>query len=241
MPAALRKTRSSSAPAPVSERLRTRISLHGPDDLSDTELLSVLLDGPSRSPRRGLTELLETFGGLGGLGRAAFRDFTAGGVLEEDEGLRLRLVFELAERLTRRASERLHGAPLTPVLVAEWGNARLGRLRHEEVWALLVDGRTRLDAVLPIARGGAHGCGLLAKDILGPVLRAGAAGFVLVHNHPSGDPEPSDEDHELTRRLQRAALDVGTPLLDHVIVGGGTYRSLREFGPPFSSGEPRNP
>lgn len=184
--------------------------------------------------RPAIEALLERLGGLGGVGRAAFAELKAEGLLDDNDALRLLLVCELADRLTRRASERLRGAALTPLVVAEWGNARLGRLRHEEVWALLVDGRSRLDCVLPIARGGAHGCGLLAKDVLGPVLRAGASGFVLVHNHPSGDPEPSQEDLDLTRRLRKAALEVGAPLLDHVIVGGGTYRSLRELGPPFS-------
>jgi DNA repair protein RadC len=71
---------------------------------------------------------------------------------------------------------------------------------------------------------------LLPKDILTPVVRAGALGFVLVHNHPSGDPRPSREDLMLTATVKQAAEIVGAPLIDHVIVGGGSTVSLLSAG-----------
>jgi DNA repair protein RadC len=108
--------------------------------------------------------------------------------------------------------------------VNDWASPRLASLLHEEVWVLCVDAQSVLKSTWHVGRGGIHGCGLLARDILTPVVRDAASAFVLVHNHPSGDPSPSFEDKTLTEALQRAAESVGVPLLDHVVVArGGSY------------------
>ena len=70
--------------------------------------------------------------------------------------------------------------------------------------------------------------GQIPREVFRQAIRVAAAGLVLVHNHPSGDPEPSAEDLEVTRRLRRAGRLVGVPLLDHVVVGAGVFVSLRE-------------
>ena len=89
---------------------------------------------------------------------------------------------------------------------------------------------SRLRSTFLVGRGGVHGCALLARDILTPIVRDGASGFVLVHNHPSGDPTPSQEDIDLTKNLQLAAGHLGIPLLDHVIVARHGARSLFQLG-----------
>jgi DNA repair protein RadC len=66
------------------------------------------------------------------------------------------------------------------------------------------------------------------REVFGPAVRLGASAVVCAHNHPSGDPTPSVEDHQVTRRLVEAGNLLGIPLLDHVVIGNGTYRSLRE-------------
>jgi DNA repair protein RadC len=95
---------------------------------------------------------------------------------------------------------------------------------------LCVDAKSVLSATFQVARGGVHGCALLTRDVLTPVVRQGAAGFVLVHNHPSGDPTPSREDIELTSHLSRAAQTISVPLLDHVVVARDGATSLFELG-----------
>jgi len=85
--------------------------------------------------------------------------------------------------------------------------------------------------VAAVALGGAHGCGVTARDILRAALGHGATGFVLVHNHPSGEPTPSAEDVSMTRAVARAADVIGVPLVDHVIVtAAGEWASLLEAG-----------
>src|SRR5262249_14835030 len=106
----------------------------------------------------------------------------------------------------------------------------LGALDHEQIWALSLDGRNGLRASRRVAEGGLHGCSIDPRDVLRAVVRDAASAFVLVHNHPSGDPTPSGEDLELTRRIARAADTLGTPLVDHVIVAGGGHASLYDLG-----------
>jgi DNA repair protein RadC len=81
-----------------------------------------------------------------------------------------------------------------------------------------------------VGRGGLAGCSLLPRDVLGPLLREGASAFVLVHNHPSGDPEPSTLDLDMTRELELLAVRLGVPLLDHLIVARGRFTSLFRDG-----------
>jgi DNA repair protein RadC len=110
--------------------------------------------------------------------------------------------------------------------VAAWAAKRLVGLDHEELWLLALDGRNRVRAIRCVAKGGLHGMGVRAADPIRLALRSAASGFVLVHNHPSGDPAPSAEDVEFTRRVAAAAAVVGTPLLDHVVVASEGYSSV---------------
>ena len=116
--------------------------------------------------------------------------------------------------------------------VGELYSDRLADLDYEVVLALAVDGRNQLRQELEVARGGAHGAALLPRDVLRPLIRAGASAAILVHNHPSGDPRPSVEDVHMTRELARAAAIVGIELLDHVVIGarGGGWASCLELG-----------
>ena len=104
-------------------------------------------------------------------------------------------------------------------------------LDHEQMWLLALDGRSGLRGIRCVSRGGAHGCAIHARDVLCAALRQGASGFILVHNHPSGDPQPSAADLALTRRLDGAAAVVGIPLIDHVIIAPtGAHVSFLDEG-----------
>lgn len=198
--------------------------------LSDEELLSLVLGRGSApaSHRSALAELLEQGGGLGLLSR-----LSPGG-LQQLEGLgpahsyRLSAAFELGRRAVIETTRCPSPQALTKEGVVAWAHPRLAGLEHEEVWALCVNAQSQLKSTWQVGRGGIHGCGLLARDILTPVVRDGAAGFILVHNHPSGDPTPSEEDIELTRALQIAATTICVPLLDHVVIGRAGSSSFFE-------------
>ncbi len=109
---------------------------------------------------------------------------------------------------------------------------QLGSLDHEVVIAVAVDGHNRVLGEFEVARGGRRGAAVAAADVLRPVIRATGSAFILVHNHPSGDPTPSADDIHMTKALRNAGLVVGVPLLDHIVIGarGGGFVSLSERG-----------
>lgn len=112
------------------------------------------------------------------------------------------------------------------------GHALMKNVPHEQVWIVMMNGSNDLQGCVRVGEGGMHGCALRPSDILRPVLLAGASGYVVIHNHPSGDPTPSGADVELTRVLAEASELVGVYLLDHVIVtrDPNVWRSLKERG-----------
>jgi DNA repair protein RadC len=204
----------------------------GFDTLADFELLAVLLGTgeKGRPVQRVSAELLEQWGGLVGLSRSGPH------ALAETPGVGLAKAARIAAgfELGRRVLMRSNGAPrqnlASSAEVARWGRVRLSSLDHEQLWMLALDGRNGLRAARRVAEGGLHGCAVDPRDILRAALREAASAFVLVHNHPSGDPAPSDEDIALTQMVARAASVLGTPLVDHVIVAGGGHASLFDLG-----------
>jgi len=129
------------------------------------------------------------------------------------------------------------GQPLTmrPDNAAQVLGHNIGDVPYEEVWLLTLNARAQITGAIKVGQGGAHGVGLTTRDIMTPLAVAGASGFVMGHNHPSGDPTPSQHDLELTRNVERAAQVLNIPLLDHIVVarepkGSIIYHSMFEAG-----------
>jgi DNA repair protein RadC len=101
---------------------------------------------------------------------------------------------------------------------------------HELMVVVALDGRHGLKAVVQVAQGGGSQASVSPRDVFVPLVRLGAACFVLAHNHPSGDPTPSSEDLASTRTLAEAGDLLGIPLLDHLVVVAHGYTSLFEQG-----------
>jgi DNA repair protein RadC len=200
--------------------------------LADAELVALVL-GTGCPGERVLDlarDLLDTGGGLEGLVRAAPHGLSLRRGLGPAKATRLVAALELGRRAT--LSVLAHRNPVFASFdeVVGWARPRLAGLDYEEVWLLSVDGRNGLKSARRVAQGGAHGCALTTRDVLGPALRDAASAILLVHNHPSGDPRPSAEDIGMTRALMAACEVVGLPLLDHVIVARGGASSLVESG-----------
>ncbi len=110
----------------------------------------------------------------------------------------------------------------------------IGDVPYEEVWLLMVNSSVQITGAVKAGQGGINSCALLPRDILLPVVASGCAGFIMGHNHPSGDPTPSNEDIQLTKAITVAAQSLSIPLLDHIIIGytsqGLRYKSMFELG-----------
>ena len=197
--------------------------------LSDTELVSVLLGPPYEAARVRAAALLNGCGGLGGLGGLSAAEAVRSG-LSRPSAARLLGAVELGRRLARaRIPQR---RPLDrPDLVADYLMLRYGRQGQEVMGALFLDCRGRLIGDAELYRGTLHRTPVEPRLVLKEALVRDAAAFVLFHTHPSGDPAPSAEDLLFTRRVADAGELLGVRLSDHLILGSaGRWVSLRRRG-----------
>jgi len=215
-------------PPATADRPRERLRLVGARHLSLTELLALLIgSGSGRGSARSIAERL-TEHARGSLGRLAALDV---GELESIPGVgaatagRVLAALELGRRAASEEAEP--GSPIRgPEDVFRRVGPRLRDLPQEEFHALLLNTRHRVVREVLVTRGILDASLIHPREVFRPAVSEGAAGVILVHNHPSGDPTPSPEDRAVTRQLARAGRAVGIPVLDHVVVGRGRYVSL---------------
>ena len=213
--------------------VRERAQLSGVDQLSDRDLLALVLCTGARG-RDVLSvsdELLTQAGSLRRLalfGTGRVSDFNGVGLAKAG---RLSAAFELGRRACACRHSRVKAASLRSAsAVYALMAPRVAHLDHEEMWVISLDGRSAPRGIRRVAQGGQHGLSISAREILRTALLDGARAFVLIHNHPSGDPTPSEEDLGMTRAVADAGEIVGVPLVDHVVIGATDYRSLLELG-----------
>ena len=200
--------------------------------LSDADLVAILLGAivMGEPPVMAACELLERWGGLEGLARLGPAALASQPEVGSIKAMRFVAAVELGWRVFERAS-RPREPVVAPAMVAKWFGTRIGVLDHEEMWVLSLDGLNNLLGAKRASQGARHGCSVTARDIMRLGLADGACTIVLVHNHPGGDPAPSEEDIAMTKAVAAAADVVGIPLRDHVIVTReGAYTSLLDLG-----------
>ncbi len=221
----------------LTDRPRERLARLGAGALSDAELLSLILRTGSRdeSAARVAEGLLVAFRGLRAVCEAPLRSLELRPGLGPAKAASISAVAELARRLESPPLER--GVAIDgPEAVQRHFAARLRASRRESFFVLLLDGRHRLIAEEEVSRGTLTASLVHPREVFRDAIRAAAAALILVHNHPSGDPRPSAEDHAVTRRLYDAGRLLGIEVLDHVIVSAGGHWSFQEAGEPLASG-----
>lgn len=210
---------------------RQRIALHGASLLSDAELVAVLL-GSSRQFRDGLVaaaELLRGSGGLWALRRMTVAELCRFPAVGPAKAARLAAALELGARALDRAEDDAEPLSNSASVFARYGRS-LMFCRTERFLVVAVDAKNRPKAVREVARGGRSACPVDPSAVFRLLVTESASGALFVHNHPSGDPEPSPQDLELTERLLGAGELLEIRILDHLIVGRGRYTSLRDAG-----------
>jgi len=222
---------------PYSERPRERLAAEGPDKLKNSEFIAILL----RTGTRGASaleigrELISRFGTLDHLSRATIDDLCAVKGIGRDKAVTLVAAFSLARQM---AKEIRHESPTldTPERIADLLREENRAYEVENFQVVLLNTRRKLIRVEKISQGTLDTILVHPREVFKPAIAASAAAVVLAHNHPSGDPTPSEADIKVTRDLIRAGQLLKIDVLDHIILGRASqerprdYISLRELG-----------
>ncbi len=197
--------------------------LEAPQEIALRDLLAVLTSTAVAD------RLLDRFPCAHALSQAGARELEGVRDVSPHEALRLAAACEVGRRALRPPWD--DDDPFdTPESVWHEYRARLGALPHERLIALGLDGRCRRVVEVQVAEGGPARCAVEPGQVFRPLLRAGAHGALLVHNHPSGDPSPSEADRSFTRRLAAAGEVLGVEVVDHIVVARHGYHSMAESG-----------
>ena len=221
----------------AKDRPRERLVLEGADVLSNAELIAILL----RTGLKGYSaihiaqQLLAKFGTLDGLARAPLEELRQVKGVGRDKAVTLKAAFTLARKM---AAEMRAEAPLldTPERIADLLREESRPQDVEQFRVVLLNTRRRLIGLETISQGTLDTLLVHPREVFKRAIAANASAVVLVHNHPSGDPTPSEADIKVTRDLIRAGQLLKIEVLDHVIIGRRTterqkdYLSLRELG-----------
>lgn len=222
---------------PDGERPRERLVAQGADALKNSELIAILL----RTGLKGTSaiqvaeQMLRKFGTLDNLARASVPDLRQVKGVGRDKAVTLVAAFTLARKMAKELQDE---SPVldNPDAVADLLREENRQYQVEHFQVLLLNTRRRLIRLELISQGTLDTILVHAREVFKSAIAANASAIVLVHNHPSGDPSPSETDIKVTRDLIRAGKLLKIDVLDHVILGRASkerdkdYASLRELG-----------
>ena len=219
---------------PRSERPRERLAMRGAAGLSAAELIGLLWGSGSRG--RSAVDLAEDalarHDGLTGLARAGELELEALPGVGAAKAAQLTAAFELGRRLladwpTGRWTIR------SPRDVADRLLLQMGRLEREELRIVVLNTKNVVLRVATVYQGNVSASLVRVGELFRDAVRLDAAGVILVHNHPSGDPTPSPDDLHLTAEALAAGRMLDIQLLDHLVIGHDAYVSMRDRGIAF--------
>ena len=219
---------------PESDRPREKLIEHGAAALSNAELLAIILrTGDASSGQSALDHgraLVSRFGD-------SFRKLEEASTAElcEVKGIgpakaaQIKASLEIAKRFSQEEIRR--GESFSSSLdVFNHYREQLGSLKKEEFHVLLLDAKNRKLKDVRVSEGSLTSSLVHPREVFQPIIRESAAAAILVHNHPSGDPMPSQEDLKITQRLREVGEVMGIHILDHLIIGKGRYISFVDDG-----------
>ena len=213
---------------PLSERPYEKLELYGAEKLSNTELLAIIIK--TEKKKKTVVTIaqeilkLQTDNNLRFLQDLTIKDFMQIKGIGKVKAIQLKAVAELTKRIARPIDNKIKIKSAKDV-----ANLLMPEMRYEKrenAKVILLNSKNIVQKIINISLGGANFACLEPKDILSEAIKIGAPKIILVHNHPSGDSTPSKSDFALTERLYESAQIIGIDLLDHIVIGDGTYESI---------------
>lgn len=206
----------------------------GPGYLSDAELLAVILrTGSVGMDSVGLAsqilQLVPNQTGLAGMYRMTVDQLCKLKGVGRVKAIQIQCIGELSRRISKSVAAEAFSMN-NPATIAEYYMEDMRHLTQEHLLLLLLNSKTKLIRDMVLFKGTVNSAMLSPREIFIEALRCDAVYVILLHNHPSGDPEPSREDIVITRRVKEAGNLIGVQLIDHIIIGDNQYISLKERG-----------
>jgi DNA repair protein RadC len=223
---------------PLAERPRERLAMRGAGGLSAAELIGLLWGSGTRG-RSALdvaSDALAAHDGLAGLARATELELASVPGVGTVKAAQLVAAFELGRRLLAEwpaARWTIRG----PADIAERLILQMGHLEREELRVVILDTKNHVLRVGTVYQGNVSASLIRVGELFRDAVRLNAAGVILVHNHPSGDPTPSPDDLHVTAEALAAGRLLDIALLDHLVIGHDAYVSLRDRGVAFDRTE----
>ncbi len=219
---------------PESDRPREKLLEHGPESLSPAELLAIILRTGEASTKqsaldhgRALMTLCENSFRM--LADASTQELCMIKGIGPAKAAQIKAALEIARRFAQEEIKRGDQFRSSTDIFKHY-HEQLGSLKKEEFHVLLLDAKNRKIKDVRISEGSLTSSLVHPREVFNPIIRESAAAVVLVHNHPSGDPTPSQEDLHITRRLRDVGDIMGIRVLDHLIIGRGKYVSFVDDG-----------
>lgn len=213
------------------DRLKTRFTEVGAKGLPDYELLELLLmyGIPRKDVKPLAKDLLKKYSTLSGVVGAPASELTTFSGIGDNVATYLKALEALVIRF-RKESVRERPAFQNRLEILEYLHAKLGNLTKEEFHVLFLDAKHQILADECMSVGTINASAVYPREVVQAALSKGATGLILAHNHPSGQPQPSVEDLELTATLATICLPLGIHIYDHIIIGDGRHYSFRDKG-----------
>jgi len=214
---------------PEDERPREKLLKYGAERLSNSELLALIIcTGSKKKSAIELSQdILSYFGGLHSLVDISVEEIKKIKGVGIAKGTQISALVELSKRFF--ATSRKNKIKIkTPHDVVNLTMPALRHSRQEVFKIILLDVKNQLISVPEISRGSLSSSIVHPREVFREAIRRSSAALIMVHNHPSGIPEPSKEDINITRRMSEAGKIMGIEVLDHVVIGDGRFISMKE-------------
>jgi DNA repair protein RadC len=217
---------------PLADRPRERLQRLGAEALSAQEILAVILGRGIAGESVMITaqRLLGQFGGLKGISGASLEELSQVRGIGPAKASQIKAAVELSRRTDGSAQPEDKTTIKTPEDVYQLAAGKLKGKKKEYFLAVMLDTRNHLIKLAEISIGNLDGSIVHPREVFKEAISATAASVILVHNHPSGDTEASEDDIRVTKRLSEVGDLVGITVLDHIIIGGKNYTSMKRQG-----------
>ena len=220
---------------PASERPYEKLEKYGSETLSNAELLAIVIrtgsmEETSVTLAQRLLALGENNGGIAFLHDLSVEELRKIKGIGRVKALQIKAVMELSKRVSASFINNNRVTIKSPVEVSSLVMEEMRHLKKEVFKIILLNTKNHIIKYLNVSVGSLNSSIVHPREVFSEAVKSGCSGMLLVHNHPSGDPEPSREDIETTQRLVNAGNILGIKVLDHVVIGDGKYISFKEQG-----------